>query len=113
MTRIVLSLSVALMAASCEDKAAPEPKSKPVSEVSSKKVPPNSMVKKNTGVYSGQVIKKLQSADPYLRLSMGDYKLVISDSAANGREISHYLEKIISVKGDMDGDEFIVSEWLD
>ena len=113
MPRVILLLTAIFMVVSCEDKAEPESKPKPVSEVSSKKPTPNPMVKRNTGVYNGQVIEKALSTDPYLHLSMGDFKLVVSDSVANGRELSDYLDKWISVKGALNGDEFIVSEWLD
>ena len=80
--------------------------------MSSKKTPPRTIVKKHTGVYDGQVIEKLQAAVPHLRLGMGDFKLVISDTVAKGRLMADYRDKWISVKGNIDGDEFIVTEWL-
>ncbi len=70
------------------------------------------MIKKNTGVYDGKVITKLGFEGFHRRLSMGDFRLVISDDVANDRDIADFSGEMISVKGDIDGTDFTVSEWL-
>jgi len=93
-----------LVATGCEQRS---------NEMNSKKRPPQMMNKKNTGVYEGEVISKFGSEELHLRLSMGDFRLVISEEIANGRDVADFSGKMISVKGDIDEGDFTVTKWFE